>query len=201
MTPGVYGRLPEGRPAGLRRRTLGAGSCWWRLDAEAPAGWSWAGFPHARNRFDPDSGGFRVRYAARSVAGTARERYLATGRYIPADHGGHHLVRLEAVRPLRVLDLRSEANLDALGVDDRISTGREPEVWAACHRLTVALRAWWGDGLDGIVYRSRTTPASSANLAFFATTAFELHSRRLADAADVLTRLVLDHGFTVGFPF
>ena len=173
---------------------------WWRIDAEAPELWSWAGFAEARNRFDPETATFRVRYAARSATGAARERYLGTGRYIPSDHGSHHLVRLEADRPLRILDLRTEANLDALGVDDRISTGRESQVWTASHRLAGRLRTWWSD-LDGIIYRSRTTPASSVNLAFFASTPFRAESRFLAHAPELLSALVLDHGFTIGFDF
>lgn len=196
-----YGRFPAGRPYGLRRRTVPAGAPWWRIDTDAPDAWTWGGFAEPRNRFDPASGAWRVRYAARSVAGAGRERYQATGRYIPADHAGHRLVRLEARRRLRVLDLRTEANLDALGVDDRVSTGREAEVWDACHRLADTTGAWWGDDLDGIVYRSRTTPASSANLAFFSTAPFRATSARLGDSTAELVELVLDHGFTVGFPF
>lgn len=160
--------------------------------------WVWGGFGAPRNRFDPESGRFRVRYAGLSIAGAARERYLATGRYIPVDHRGHHLVRLHARQPLTVLDLRTEANLDALGVDDRISTGREAAVWAAAHRLAGSARGWWDD-LDGLIYRSRTTPSTSANLAFFSLEPFAAASRALVDATDVLTELVLNHGFTLGW--
>ncbi len=112
---------PHQRPAGLRRRRIVAGTELWRIDARAPDDWQWDGFPQPRHRFDPASGAFRVRYAGRSVAGAARERYLLTGRYVPGDHAQHHLVRLVPDRDLRVLDLRSERNLDALGVDDQIS--------------------------------------------------------------------------------
>ena len=89
-----------------------------------PADWSWAGFPTARYRFDPESGAFRTRYAASALVGAFRERYRPTGLMIPADHAAHQLVRLVAARHLRVLDLRTEANLDVLGVDDQISTGQ-----------------------------------------------------------------------------
>lgn len=205
----MFGAFPEARPRGLRRRSLGAGTTLWRIDSAPPEGWQWTGFPEARSRFDPLSGGFRTRYAAQSVHGAARERYLATGRYIPADHAHHHLVRLTAARALRVLDLRTEANLDALLVDDRISTSREPEVWEACHRLVEAVRAWWLDpdglagldGIDGIVYRSRTTPETSANLAFFSLDGLAWSSRALADCAEELDDLVLNHEFTVGFAY
>ena len=69
-------------------------------------------------------------------------------------------------RNLRVLDLRTEKNLDVLEVDDQISTGQHPDVWDTCQRLVDAARRWWTD-IDAIVYRSRTTPESSLNYAFF----------------------------------
>ena len=193
----MYGPYPAGRPAGLRRRTLGHGTVLWRVDAEPPKAWDWNGFPQPRNRFDPISGQFRVCYAALSLAGAVRGRYQATGLYIPADHRGHHVVRLEARRALRVLDLRTEVNLDALQVDDRISTGRESSVLDAAHRLVDACRGWWLD-LDGLVYRSRTTPETSVNLAFFSLDPFEAESTPLADSPGELVELVLEHGFTVG---
>ena len=104
-----------------------------------PAEWTWDGFPTARYRFDPESGAFRTRYAASTLIGAFRERYRPTGLVIPADHADHHLVRLVAARHLRVFDLRTEANLDVLGVDDQISTGQHPDVWATCHRLADAV--------------------------------------------------------------
>ncbi|EUA52325.1 hypothetical protein I553_2511 [Mycobacterium xenopi 4042] len=136
---------------------MSAGTELWRVDATAPAEWTWQGFPEALFRFDPESGSFRTRYAAASLVGAFRERYRPTGLVIPADHAAHHVVRLVAVRHLRVLDLRTEANLDALSVDDQISTGQHPEVWDTCHRLADAVKRWWSD-LDAIVYRPRTTP-------------------------------------------
>jgi hypothetical protein len=135
-----------------------------------------------------------------TMLGAARERYLATGRYIPADHADHHLVRLELARPARVLDLRTEANLDALGVDDRISTGREAEVQGACHRLSVAARTWWPD-LDGLLYRSRTTPETSTNLAFFSLDGMIATARPLRTCVAELDDLVLLHEFTIGFDY
>jgi RES domain len=197
--------FPAARPPGLRRRRLRAATELWRIDSDPPTEWRWTGFSEPRNRFDPASGSFRVRYAATTVPGAARECYAATGRYIPADHGRHHLVRLETNRPLLVVDLKTESNLDALGLDDRISTSRDPDMAATCHRLSDALRTWWPDGdsggLDGILYRSRTTPETSSNLAFFALSGFEATSRRLSRCVSELDDLVLRHGFTIGFEY
>jgi hypothetical protein len=121
---------------------------------------------------------------------------------IPADHAAHYLVRLVAGRHLRVLDLRTEANLDVLGVDDQINTGQHPDVWDTCHRLADAVKRWWPepDALDALVYRPRTTPESSVNYAFFSLDAFSAESWPLGERVDVLTNLVLRHGFTVGWP-
>lgn len=190
--------LPLARPAGLRRRRVAVGTELWRVDATAPAEWTWDGFPTPRFRFDPESGSFRTRYASSTLIGAFRERYRPTGLVIPTDHASHHLVRLIAARNLRVLDLRTEANLDVLGIDDQISTGQHPDVWDTCHRLADAVRRWWSD-LDAIVYRPRTTPETSANFAFFAIDAFTAESWRLAERTDVLTDLVLHDGFTVGW--
>jgi hypothetical protein len=113
----------DDRPVGLRRRSIPAGGEIWRVDASPPAAWDWAGFPEPRSRFDPRSGAFRTRYAGATLLGAFRERYRSTGLVIPADHRTHHLVRLVSARNLRVLDLRTEKNLDVLQVDDQISTG------------------------------------------------------------------------------
>ena len=198
LPAGYRAPLPDSRPVGLRSRRVSVGTEIWRVDATEPAGWTWEGFPDPRYRFDPASGAFRTRYAGTKLAGAFRERYRATGLVIPADHAAHHLVRLAAARHLRVLDLRTEKNLDSLVVDDQISTGQHAAVWATCHRLADAARRWWSD-LDAIVYRSRTTPETSANYAFFTADAFAVESWVLADRTDVLTDLVLRHGFTVGW--
>ena len=189
---------PETRAVGLRRRRINAGTEIWRIDATKPATWEWEGFAEPRYRFDPASGAFRTRYASATLVGAFRERYRATGLMIPADHANHHQARLVAARHLRVLDLRTEKNLDALEVDDQISTGQHADVWETCHRLADAARRWWSD-LDAIVYRSRTTPQTSANFAFFADDAFNIQSSELADRADILTDLVLRNGFTIGW--
>ena len=132
--------------------------------------------------------------------GVARERYLDTGRFIPGDHRLHRLIRLTTQRSVSVLDMRSEATLEALGLDDRINTSHDPAVWDACHHLVDAARSWWSD-LDGIMYRSRTTPASSANVAFFSLDGFHATSRALHRCTTELDDLVLRHQFTIGFGY
>jgi len=196
----MYAALPVGRPPKLRRRSIAAGAELWRIDSTAGKNWGRDSYPTPSHRFDSAAGAFRTRYAGSSIPGAARERYLAAGRYIPDDHNDHYLVRLRATRPLSVLDLRTEANLDALDVDDRISTSHEPAVWDACHQLADRARDWWDD-LHGIVFRSRTTPTTAYNLAFFATAEFELDSRPLATCAAELDDLVVRHQFTIGFDY
>jgi hypothetical protein len=201
LPPGYLKPLPDARPVGLRRRRIDAGTELWRVEAAPPEDWTWTGFPTARYRFDPESGAFRTRYAAGTLVGAFRERYRPTGLMIPADHAEHRLVRLVAARHLRVLDLRTESNLDVLGIDDQISTGQHDDVWATCHRLADAVKRWWPstDALDAVVYRPRTTPETSINYAFFALEPFAFESWPLAGRTDVLTDLVLRHGFTIGW--
>lgn len=199
LLPGYHNPLPATRPRGLRSRTVQPGTTMWRVEAAAPDEWDWHGFPEARHRFDPPSGAFRTRYAGADLVGAFRERYRATGLVIPADHAGHYLSELVTRRPMRVLDLRTERNLDALDVDDQISTGQHDAVWGTCQRLAEAARGWWTD-LDAIVYRSRTTPQQSANYAFFAHQQFRIRLWPLAERLDVLTELVLRHGITVNWP-
>ena len=140
-----------------------------------------------------------MRYAARSDEGAARERYRDSGSLIPADHATHSLVTLTG--RVRVLDLRQERVLDALLLDDQISTSRSDPWWDAAHRLTDAAHQWWGGHVQGIVYRSRTTPETSTNLAFFAHAPLAGTSVPLETRADLLDRLVLTRGFTVDFAY
>jgi hypothetical protein len=189
-------RIPATRPPGLRLTTLRRS--WYRLDAAGPEAWSWAGFPEPRYRFDPAGGGVRVRYAGATPRSAMRERFDDTGRHIPRSLLDLRLVELTG--PVRVLDLRLERNLDALGLDDQISTGRSPEVWTACQRLSSALIGWYGERLEGIAYRSRTTPQSAFNLAFVQPRPDRLVARdlgRLGDASALLAACVLSDGFTV----
>jgi hypothetical protein len=189
-------RLPAQRPPGLRltvsRRT------WHRLDAAPAQDWSWDPFPSPRYRFDSASGAVRVRYAGSTVRSAMRERFDDTGRHLAAAHLDVHLVEIAGT--LRVLDLRLERNLDALGLDDQVSTARSPEVWQACQRLTDLATGWYGDRLDAIVYRSRTTPQTSANLAFVRpdpqrVTVRDLGPLRAHDA--LLATCVLSDGFAI----
>ena len=53
--------------------------------------------------------------------------------------------------------------------------------------------------IDAIVYRSRTTPESSLNYAFFGDDGFDVESWPLGERIDVLTDLVLHQGFTVNW--
>ncbi len=191
-------RVPADRPPGLRLLGLPTGTRLWRIDAEPPEAWSWAGFPEPRHRFDPAHGAFRTRYASTRFYGAARERYLDTGRYIPAAHADHHVVELVATRPFRVLDLRNEAKLDLLGLDDRISTSHEPTVWDVAHQLAERARQWW-DRVDGIAYRARTTPSSTSNIALWSTDGCTVASRPLRTCTDELDDLVLRRDFTVAF--
>lgn len=200
LPAGYLAPLPEGRPFGLRRKPVKAGTEFWRIDATHPATWDWRGFPEPRYRFDPESGSFRTRYAGAAIAGAVRERYRASGLVIPADHRSHYLVHLVATRNLRVLDLRTEKNLDILRFDDQISTGQHADVWTTCQRLADAVRRWWAD-VDAIVYRSRTTPATSYNVAFFAVDGFDVTSRPLGEHSELLTELVLHHDVTVNWDF
>jgi hypothetical protein len=184
------------RPTGLQSRRVRAGTELWRVEAADPSDWTWEGFAEPRYRFDSAAGQFRTRYAATAMVGAFRERYRATGSVIPADHADQRLIRLVNTRPLRILDLRTERNLDALGVDDQISTGQHDAVWDTCQHLADAARRWWPD-LNAIVYRSRTTPEVSVNYALFGIDGFAHESWPLAHRVDVLVDLVLREGFTV----
>jgi hypothetical protein len=169
----------------------------WRFDAAAFPDWSWAPFARPRHRFDSAAGLHRVRYAATSALGAARERYRDTGMYIPADHVDHHVAELTGT--LTVLDLRDERVLDAFGVDDRISTGREPAVWQWCQALVDLVLGWWDGHVHAVVYRPRTTPQSSTNVAILAGAPLTGTSTRLADHRALLDQLVIVGGGTLGF--
>lgn len=61
---------------------------------------------------------------------------------------------------MRVLDLRAERNLDALDVDDQVSTGQHDAVWDASPTARLV------PDRGATVYRSRTTSQQGANYAF-----------------------------------
>jgi hypothetical protein len=189
-------------PRGVRLTVLDG--TWWRIDGEAPTNWSWAPFPSPRQRFDSAEGRFRTRYAARSARGALREAFDGTGRVLAPVDLDRQLVRLRG--RLRVIDLRREAILDAFGLDDRISTARDPQTWARCHELIDQIVAHYGIGgesaaqrpFDGVVYRSRTTPQTSANLAFLGRSALTAQSLGpLRDSPMLLATAVVADGFTV----
>jgi RES domain len=171
----------------------------YRLDSHVFTTWGWEAFADPRYRFDSATGRCRVRYAATSDEGAARERYRDTDSFIPNDHAEHYLVTLAGT--LSVLDLRDEATLDALAFDDQISTGRASPWWECAHRLTDTVVGWWGPAVHGIAYRSRTTPSTSTNVAFLRHAFGEATSTPLHECADFLDRLVVGRGFTVDFAF
>lgn len=97
------------------------------------------------------------------------------------------------------------ANLDVLGVDERINTGRidvdrgeDPDpLLDTCGRLMDAFYDWWNEQPPPIVYRSRTTP-SGRNVAFTETARAKVDEvGRLREATSLLVYLVMQAGFTV----
>jgi hypothetical protein len=105
-----------------------------------------------------------------------------------------------------VLALTRQANLDALGLDDRISTGRldiasraDPDpLLELCGRLADGVYDWWNGSPPPLLYRSRTMPGIGRNLAFTATVPTSLlRARPLREATALHTYLVLRAGFTV----
>jgi hypothetical protein len=190
-----YGdRLPTDRPGGLRLSVLR--HRWYRLDTAPPEDWDWSPYPLPRSRFDSAGGTERVRYAAQTRLGALRERFAEQGRVVSRDELRLHLVEVTGV--LRVLDLRHERNLDVLGLDDQISTGRSPDVWSAAQRLSDLVHDWYGERCHGIAYRSRTTPQTSGNLAWWASAPVTLTDLgRLREQDDLLVTAILAQGFTV----
>ena len=191
--------LPAHRPAGLRRPRA-TDVTLTRVDTTDPARWSWEGFAQPYHRFDPLSSGFRVRYAGWTPRTALRERFPE--RRIPQGDADLYLVTLRG--RVRLLDLTSEMVLDALGIDDRISTGRLPQVRTAerpdpfldaCGRLTDLVADWWDD-VHAIRYRSRTTP-SQTNVVFRQHAELDPDAVPLAAATDVLVRAVVGDGFSV----
>ena len=175
---------------------------WWRIDPAHPDDWEWT--PHAKpvGRFDPLSGRFRVRYAANRAAVAARERFPA--KAITEAEGDLWLVALGPFPP--ALHLTRQTNLDTLGLDDRVSTGRidlvrrtDPDpLLETCGALSDAVYDWWETRPPPLVYRSRTTPARGRSVAFSKwATPSVLGVGRLRDATALHAHLVLRAGFTV----
>lgn len=125
-----------------------------------------------------------------------RERFDREERVVPSNALGSHLVELSGA--LQVLDLRRDRTLDALRLDDQINTSRAPGVWTACHRLVDLVHDWFGERCHGIVYRSRTTPERSANLAFFAHAPLAARDLGpLGSLDELLAECVTADGFTI----
>lgn len=189
------GAVPLRRPGGLRLTSVDVR--WYRLDARRAGAWSWTGFPQPRNRFDVP--GRRVRYAARTERGAVREHFADDRRVIRAHHARLRVAQLAG--RLRVVDLRTESTLDQLHLDAEVSTGRAERVLETCWALSARLLDWYGDRLHGIVYTSRTTPRTSANLAFFQHSPLRVTDLgRLDSRGKLLTDLVTDDGFRVDLP-
>lgn len=147
------------------------------------------------------SGRFRVRYAASRAVVAARERF--PGRILTESEGSLWLVRLDDMPS--ALHLTHQANLDALGVDDRVNTGRidvdrgdDPDpLLDTCGRLMDAFYDWWNGRPPPIVYRARTSP-SGRSVVFTATAQAKVDSAEpLRDATALLVYLVMHAGFTV----
>lgn len=104
--------------------------------------------------------------------------------------------------PPPALHLTHQRTLDALGLDDRINTGRldvsggDP-LLAISQTLVDHLWDWWVGRPPPVVYRTRTMPAARS-MAFYEETRWEAVSARpLADAPALLAELVIGHGFDV----
>jgi hypothetical protein len=103
------------------------------------------------------------------------------------------------------LRLSHQVNLDALGLDDRISTGRIAAARAdrdtlldTCGQLADAVFDWWDGRPPPLAYRSRTLPGVGRNLAFTETAEPRVVSARpLRTAVALHAHLVLRAGFTV----
>jgi hypothetical protein len=169
---------------------------WYRIDAAEPRAWSWQPYATPRSRFDSPTGRFRVRYAGQEARAAMRERFDEQRRRLrPVDLD---LVLVELTGTIRVVDLRRDSTLDALALDDQISTSRAPDVWSACQQLIDRLHDWFGDRCGGVVYRSRTTPEHSANLAFFRAAPLTARSLgTLRDQPTLIDSCILTDGFDV----
>jgi len=141
-----------------------------------------------------------VRYAASSPVAACCERF--PGRHLSPADGRLYLVKLAVEEP--ALHLTHQRTLDALGLDDRINTGRvdlpgpngDP-LLDVCQGLVDAVHDWWDGTPPALVYRTRTVP-SARSMAFGATTRTEVTQvRTLREAHHLIAILVARHGFVV----
>ena len=193
--------LPVDRPEGLSLLGLPTGSTFWRIDAEPPEAWTWDGFPSPRHRFDPADGSFRTRYASTRFYGAARERYLDSGRYVPAEHADHHVVALLATPAASACSTcATSASSTSSASTIASAPATSHAVWATAHLLAQRAHGWW-DRIDGIAYRARTTPSSTSNLAIWTIDGCTASSPPLQDCTEELDDLVLRRDFTIDFPW
>ena len=120
-------------------------------------------------------------------------------RHISAGQLDHWVVELTVGGS--VLDLRTDDTLDVLGLDDQISTSREPRVWATAQSLGDLV---WGAytarqrPVPAMVYRSRTTPQHNSNLALLGdSVASAVSTARLRDLPGLLEAAITADGFSV----
>jgi hypothetical protein len=118
--------------------------------------------------------------------------------------GDHWLMALGPIPP--ALHLTHQGNLDVLGLDDRVSTGRiatsgrvDPDpLLETCGSLADAIYDWWHGQPPPLLYRSRTMPAAGRSVAFTGSTSVPTVSTgRLRDARALHAHLVLRARFTV----
>lgn len=112
-------------------------------------------------------------------------------------------MRLDA--PPRALHLTHQSNLDALGLDDRVNTGRLDQplpggadpLLAVSQQLSDAVYDWWHGAPPPIVYRTRSVPVAR-NMAFTRwCTWATVSTGKLRDATALLVALVTHHGFDI----
>jgi hypothetical protein len=142
-----------------------------------------------------------VRYAANDPIAAARERFPA--RRIAAAAGELKLVRLSGPPP--ALHLTHQVNLDVLGLDDRVSTGRldRPDPLSGDpllilgQQLADAVHDWWAGRPPPIVSRTRSLSAARSMAFTRACTWSVVEAARLREATALLVVLVTHHGFDV----
>jgi hypothetical protein len=132
----------------------------------------------------------------------ARERFPA--RALTETDGELWLVAIEGMPS--AMHLTHQGNLDALGLDDRVSTGRidvgarrDPDpLLDTSGRLSDAVYDWWNGAPPPLVYRSRTMPERGRNIAFSQPSSPRVAAvGRLRDATTLHAHLVLRAGFIV----
>lgn len=143
-----------------------------------------------------------MRYAANRPAVAARERFPA--RTMTEADGDRWLVHLAIPGP--VLALTRQTNIDVLGVDDRVSTGRidpygrtDPDpLLDTCGHLADAVYDWWAGSPLPLLYRARTSPGTGRTIAFAQTAYWSvINAKPLREATSLHAHLVLRVRFTL----